>query len=352
MRSRHEICRYHRRIRPLPQRPRVAAGCRQKLLGAERVAVAMSCSLVQRGALPLLPEAVRHPVPPLTCGADLVFALPAPCACAGAEAFARAGVALLCRRRVRWAGLRGRDPRRCPSDGSRRASGQRRLPRRPESPACRRRAELRRRAAGRSGSACISTERVAALLDKPNNNLAVEYCRAIRSLAPQMEAAIPCPGRARTMARPSTLPTGILRQRQRTSAASGPRAERRPSRPYVPEAVFPLYQEAHAAGQYTDFSAAGRCELALLRSACRGETPFVQTCAASPRGWSTAWKPPSGPAPPTTTCWTPSLPSATPGRGCAASPWTPRWATPPTASLPFRPISICWEGRKDAHFLV
>ena len=46
--------------------------------------------------------------------------------------------------------------------------------------------------------------------------------------------------------------------------------------PYVPEAVFPLYREAHAAGQYTDFSAAGRCELALLRSACRGETPFGQ----------------------------------------------------------------------------
>ena len=65
-----------------------------KALGAERVAVAMSCSLVQRGALPLLPEAVRTRSA-LICGADLVFALPAPCACAGAEAFARAGVALL-----------------------------------------------------------------------------------------------------------------------------------------------------------------------------------------------------------------------------------------------------------------
>lgn len=31
----------------------------------------------------------------LECGADLVFALPAPWACAGAEAFARAGVHLL-----------------------------------------------------------------------------------------------------------------------------------------------------------------------------------------------------------------------------------------------------------------
>ena len=46
-----------------------------KALGAERVAVAMSCSLVQRGALPLLPEAVRT-WSALTCGADLVFALP------------------------------------------------------------------------------------------------------------------------------------------------------------------------------------------------------------------------------------------------------------------------------------
>ena len=30
-----------------------------KALGAEHVAVAMSCGLTQRGALPLLPEAVR-----------------------------------------------------------------------------------------------------------------------------------------------------------------------------------------------------------------------------------------------------------------------------------------------------
>ena len=65
-----------------------------RAMGAERVAVAMSCGLTQRGGLPLLPEAVRVQAA-LECGADLVFALPAPCACAGAEAFARAGVRLL-----------------------------------------------------------------------------------------------------------------------------------------------------------------------------------------------------------------------------------------------------------------
>ena len=63
-----------------------------RALGAQRVAVAMSCGLTQRGALPLLPESVRVRAA-LECGADLVFALPAPWACAGAEAFARAGAA-------------------------------------------------------------------------------------------------------------------------------------------------------------------------------------------------------------------------------------------------------------------
>ena len=58
-------------------------------LGAGQVFVAMSCGLTQRGELPLLPEEVRVRAA-LTCGADLVLALPAPYACAGAEAFARA----------------------------------------------------------------------------------------------------------------------------------------------------------------------------------------------------------------------------------------------------------------------
>ena len=51
-----------------------------RALGARQVAVAMSCSLTQRGAVPLLPEAVRVQAA-LRCGADFIFALPAPCAC-------------------------------------------------------------------------------------------------------------------------------------------------------------------------------------------------------------------------------------------------------------------------------
>ena len=62
--------------------------------GARAVAVALSCALTQRGAPPLLPEQVRAAAA-LDAGASLVFALPAPWAMSGAEAFARAGVALL-----------------------------------------------------------------------------------------------------------------------------------------------------------------------------------------------------------------------------------------------------------------
>ena len=85
-----------------------------RALGAQRVAVAMSCGLTQRGALPLLPEAVRVQAA-LACGADLVFALPAPCACAGAEAFARAGCAFwLLPGAMRWSlGQRPRTPPCC-----------------------------------------------------------------------------------------------------------------------------------------------------------------------------------------------------------------------------------------------
>ena len=45
-----------------------------RALGARQVAVAMSCSLTQRGAVPLLPETVRVQAA-LRCGADFIFAL-------------------------------------------------------------------------------------------------------------------------------------------------------------------------------------------------------------------------------------------------------------------------------------
>ena len=62
--------------------------------GADCIAVAMSAGAVQRGEVPILPESVRVRAA-LASGADLIAALPAPYACAGAEAFAAAGVRLL-----------------------------------------------------------------------------------------------------------------------------------------------------------------------------------------------------------------------------------------------------------------
>ena len=62
--------------------------------GADCIAVAMSAGAVQRGEVPILPESVRVRAA-LAGGADLIAALPAPYACAGAEAFAAAGVRLL-----------------------------------------------------------------------------------------------------------------------------------------------------------------------------------------------------------------------------------------------------------------
>lgn len=65
-----------------------------KALGAQTVVVAMSSGMVQRGGLPLLPDAVRV-CAALDAGADLVLALPAPYANSGAECFAAAGVRIL-----------------------------------------------------------------------------------------------------------------------------------------------------------------------------------------------------------------------------------------------------------------
>ncbi|EJX02581.1 nucleotidyltransferase, partial [gut metagenome] len=62
--------------------------------GAKAVAVCMSGDLVQRGAAALLPPWVRAKAA-LCCGADLVIELPNPWACLSAEGFASAGVYLL-----------------------------------------------------------------------------------------------------------------------------------------------------------------------------------------------------------------------------------------------------------------
>ena len=243
-----------------------------KALGAEHVAVAMSCGLTQRGSLPLLPEAVRVQAA-LQCGADLIFALPAPCACAGAEAFARAGVRILAAAGCDALVFGAETP-----DAALLMEAARVL--RSEEY----RAELKRQlaAGARSFAAarqaavealCPGTA-LAALLDKPNNNLAVEYCKAILELGVSL-VPIPLPrqgaghGQALTETGGQFASASALRTLWQSGGADA-------AAPYVPAEVLPLYREAFAAGRYTDLAAAQRCQLALLRSRCAGTAPFAQ----------------------------------------------------------------------------
>ena len=243
-----------------------------KALGAQRVAVAMSCGLTQRGALPLLPESVRVQAA-LTCGAGLVFALPAPYACSGAECFARAGVQLLAAAGCDALVFGAETPdaallmeaARVLSGAEYRTALKARLAAGARSFAAARQAAVE--------AVCPGTG-LAALLDKPNNNLAVEYCKAILELGASL-VPIPLPrqgaghGQALTETGGQFASASALRTLWQNGGADA-------AAPYVPAEVLPLYREAFAAGQYTDLAAAQRCQLALLRSRCAGNAPFAQ----------------------------------------------------------------------------
>ncbi len=244
-----------------------------RALGAQRVAVAMSCGLTQRGALPLLPEAVRVQAA-LECGADLVFALPAPCACAGAEAFARAGVRLLAAAGCDALVFGAETP-----DAALLLEAARVL----NSDAYRQALKTQLAAGARSFAAarqaavqalCPGTE-LAALLDKPNNNLAVEYCRAIlEQHAPLTPVPLPRvgAGHGQALAESSHAQFASASALRTLWAEQGAEA----LAPYVPENALKLYKKAELDGRYTDFAAAGRCELALLRAACAKPEPFAR----------------------------------------------------------------------------
>lgn len=243
-----------------------------KALGAEHVAVAMSCGLTQRGAVPLLPEEVRVRAA-LTCGADLVFALPAPSACSGAEAFARAGVRILSAAGCDALVFGAETP-----DSSLLMEAAHLLLSEEYH------AALKKQLAG--GARNFAAARQAAveslcpdsglsdLLNKPNNNLAIEYCKAILEQNAAM-TPVPLPrqgaNHGEALAQSAAGQFASASALRRLWVGQGVDA----LRPYVPESVFPLYQEAFSSGRYTDFSAAGRYEMVLLRAACQSDTPFI-----------------------------------------------------------------------------
>ncbi len=115
---------------------------------------------------------------------------------------------------------------------------------------------------------------IAELLDKPNNNLAVEYCKAIIELNVKMQPiALPRQGADHGQALTESAHAAFASASAlRALWAEGGAAA---LAPYVPEKALKLYKQAEYDGKYTDFAVMGHCELALLRAACAGQAPFA-----------------------------------------------------------------------------
>ena len=181
------------------------------------------------------------------------------------------GRAWRCRRRVRRSGVRRRDARRGAVGAPNFLT--RLLPRRPESPACGRRTRTAAARGEALPAAQLASDRRCALLDKPNNNLAVRYCRAVTRPCAS-DGNIPAPAMNHVKGAP--LPRAVRRFQRIRKLWAGERAGRRRC-PFEPD--LPIGRLT--AGQYTGFSAAGRCRLAPSPGpACRGKRP-LRTSAAS-----------------------------------------------------------------------
>ena len=147
-----------------------------RALGADTVVCAMSGSFTQRGSFAALSKTARAEMA-VRCGADLVLELPTPWAMSPAETFARGGVRLLA--------LAGADTLlfgsecgdlpalRCLADCLDSPTFADHLTAAPES-------GLTFAARRQSVAAALLDNAAAALLQSPNNTLAVEYLRALR----------------------------------------------------------------------------------------------------------------------------------------------------------------------------
>ena len=202
--------------------------------GYDRVVVCMSCSAVQRGGFSLLPPRVRVQAA-LKSGADLVLALPAPWSCSSAENFAAGGVAVLsalgC---VDTLAFGAEVPE---ADALMQVAETLLSPRFSRALADEMRGGVPF-AAARAAAAEALCPGAGALLATPNNNLGVEYCKAILS---QKSTLRPLAIR-RNGAAHGGVPQGGFASGSSLRElwhADGPGA----LQPYVPEAAFALYQQ-------------------------------------------------------------------------------------------------------------
>lgn len=159
--------------------------------GASTIAVCMSTGVVQRGGVPILPEAVRVRAA-LAAGADLVVALPAPYANASAEQFAAAGVHLLAALGCDTLAFGAETPEPAPLQAAAAALCSAAFP-----------AALRSQlesglpfAAARAAAAETLCPGAADLLQTPNNILGIEYCKAILRQGAAMQLLPAASGRS------------------------------------------------------------------------------------------------------------------------------------------------------------
>lgn len=235
--------------------------------GAAHIAVCLSAGATQRGQLPMFPDAVRTAAA-LQNGADLVVALPAPYACQSAEGFAAAGVALLTALGCDTLAFGAETP----DTALLQTTAQTLLG---EAFAAALRRELDKKlpfAAARAAAAEAVQPGAGALLQNPNDILAVEYCKAIAvQRSPLAPLALPRVGAAHGAAIARRAGPGSSPAIASGAALRALAAERGTGalEPYVPPAALALYVQAADAGQLPDPVRVSTAILARLR----GQTP-------------------------------------------------------------------------------
>lgn len=225
--------------------------------GAACIAVCMSSGAVQRGGVPILPDAVRARAA-LEAGADLVVALPAPYACATAEQFAAAGVSLLAALGCDTLVFGAETP-----DAALLQQAAALLQREELQPLLRQKLSAGMTyAAARAEAAEALVPGMGALLRTPNNILGIEYCKAILN---QKVALQPMP-----LPRWGAAHGGAAGEHDGTPMASASYLRQHTLEewaPFVPQTAIELYRKAAAEGQLLDAQKFETAVLALLRAA-------------------------------------------------------------------------------------
>lgn len=230
-----------------------------KQQGAQAVAVCMSQDLTQRGGAALLPPHVRVRAA-LAAGADLVIGLPNPCAVQSAEGFAAAGVAALSALpQLEWLVFGAESPN---TDEIWNTAQTLRSAVFGE--------EVRRWlgtgmsfAAARAAAAKEVYPPAEKILASPNNNLGVEYCKAIAALGSHLKPfPIQRTGAAHGQQTPGEngfASASFLRSLWTEDGAQS-------AAEYVPKEALELYRQAEKEGLAQDRRAFDIAVLSRLRA--------------------------------------------------------------------------------------